>query len=127
MDHVKNLRHPITAQIGGQTVELVTIGTLAHALGRTTWCVKYWERLGLLPPAPFIINMCDSRTRRRLYPADLVAQAGRLMEHEGWGRRLERDDWQNFATKMAATYGDVLAPLFPEGITQTGPFEIELI
>ena len=43
MDHVRNLRRPITARIGDQTVDLLTIGHLAHALGRTTWSVK---RLG---------------------------------------------------------------------------------
>lgn len=50
-----NLRHPIKSEVNGNPVELVTVGYVALALGRTTWTVDRWERFGLIPPAPFLL------------------------------------------------------------------------
>ena len=68
----KNMRRPIKTVISGRPVELVTIGWVARAFGRTTSTIKYWERIGLFPRAPFRHHRNVPSANRRLYPRQFV-------------------------------------------------------
>ena len=109
------LRRPITADLGGQVVSLVTVGHVATALGRTRWTVDYWITLGLLPKPPFVINPNDDVIKRRLYPAAFVERLAVIANQIG--PRLPRSEWQQFHNQVVDVYNDVVGPLIPKGIT----------
>lgn len=69
--------------LGGETVELFRIGTLAEAFDRDARTLKGWERAGLLPRPLFRI---DESTHRR-YSAVQVMSAHRLVRARWSGRR----------------------------------------
>jgi hypothetical protein len=97
--------------INGDKVTLLTIGHLAHALGRTNWTVHYWEGLGLLPPAPFVINPEDLRTRRRLYPEPYVDALAEIARRLGIGGRMNRGLWMSFYQDARVAYEVTVLPL----------------
>jgi len=72
--------------IEGKTIECVTIGMLAAAVGRSARTIRGWERSGLIPPAPFVLPG-EQNTRRRLYPVVLVAAIKEITIREGFGLR----------------------------------------
>lgn len=45
--------NPIIKTLGGQEVEVFTIGALAHALEKSIVSVRLWERKGYIPRAPY--------------------------------------------------------------------------
>ena len=45
--------NPIVKTLGGQEVEVFTIGALAHALEKSIVSVRLWERKGYIPRAPY--------------------------------------------------------------------------
>ena len=114
------LRRPITADVGGQIVTLMTVGHVAAALGRTRWTVDYWITLGLLPKPPFVINPNDDVIKRRLYPAAFVERLAVIANQIG--PRLPRSEWQGFHDQVVDAYNDVVGPLIRPGITL--PLEI---
>jgi hypothetical protein len=117
---VKNLRRPITAQIEGKDCTLLTIGYMAAAIHRTSWTIKYWERLGLLPPAPFVVNPERLRTKRHLYPEQFVAAIARVM-NDYPGERLERDQWRSFRKRANEAYAETIGPLLTPGVITPVP------
>lgn len=58
------------------------IGALAAATGLTPDAVRYYERLGLLPPPP------RTAGRYRVYPPDTVARLGFIRQAKGFGLEL---------------------------------------
>ena len=74
---IRNLRQPIVTTIDGQACTLLTVGYVTRALGRSNWTIKHWTRLGLLPPAPFVLRPNIANTRRPLYPAQYVSASRR--------------------------------------------------
>ena len=95
VDRFKGLHKPIKMDIEG-SVTLLTIGYVARVLGRSTWTIKHWTKIGLLPEAAFIANPNDTRTRRRLYPEPFVKCLDEIAEHGYLGRRMDRAQWQRF-------------------------------
>lgn len=73
--------------VDGRVRTLATIGELAAAVGRTSHTVRGWERSGLIPPPPLVIQDGDVCTRRRLYPIELLDVMREVTAHEGFGRR----------------------------------------
>jgi hypothetical protein len=57
--------------VHGAEVELVSIGGMARALGRSAETVRRLERERLLPPAPVRLTNAAGQ-RLRLYPVDYV-------------------------------------------------------
>jgi hypothetical protein len=111
----KGLRHPIVRTINGHRCELLTVGHVAAALGRSSWTVRYWTRLGLLPEAPFDLNPGDAHRRRRLYPRPFVHALAELVDRDYKGTRLERESWQQFQKDVWAAYCETVVPLI-EGV-----------
>lgn len=116
MDYsTRGLRHPIVAIINGHRCELLTVGHLAACVGRSSWTVRHWTRLNLLPEAPFDLNPGDASRRRRLYPRPFVDALAELVERDYSGPRLERESWERFQKDVWATYGETVGPLI-EGV-----------
>jgi hypothetical protein len=109
--NVKYLRSPIKTEIGGRPCTLLTIGHLAHALGRTPWTIRHWTRLGLLPPAPFDLRPEDPRRRRRLYPQPFVLALADIAALDYVGARLDRNQWQRFQVEVWEAYQATVVPL----------------
>jgi hypothetical protein len=117
---IKNLRHPITAVINGHQVELLTIGHLAHAVGRSNWTVSYWRKLGLLPAS--VIERPDiPNLRRHLYPAPFVSAMRVIAKQDYVIRRLERKDWPRFHAEVLRAYEATVRPLLNSCITEEPP------
>lgn len=116
----KYLRSPISTEIeGGRTCTLLTIGHVALALHRTTWTVRHWQRIGLLPP-PFVINPEVPNLRRSLYPAPFINALVAISDRCHVGRRLDRDQWERFRDEVFGAYeitvGPYLEALGVEGV-----------
>ena len=93
VQRIKNLRHPIHVEVNGNQCEMLSIGYLAHALGRSTWTAKEWTRIGLLPPAPVIQNPKTPNLRRRYYPAPFISAMKDIASKDYVVDRLDRQDW----------------------------------
>ena len=107
----KWLRSPIHTEVGGRPCTLLTIGHVAHALGRTTWTVRYWTRLGLLPEPAFHLNPGNPRARRTLYPGPYVLALADIADRGYVGPRLDRDQWRRFQLDVWAAYQETVLPL----------------
>ena len=104
VDKIKNLRRPVVAEINGHPVSLVTVGYAAHVLGRTSWTIKYWTKVGLFPRAPYVINPNDPRTRRHLYSEAFIDSLVVIANRGYLGRRLDRDQWQRFRNEVFTAF-----------------------
>ncbi len=107
----KYLRSPIRTEIDGRTCILLTIGHVALALGRTTWTVRYWTRLGLLPEAPFDLHPDEPRLRKRLYPESYVLALADIANRGYLGPRLDRDRWRRFQLDVWEAFRMTVVPL----------------
>jgi hypothetical protein len=107
--------------IEGVPTKLCTIGHVADALNRTGWTVKYWEAIGLLPPARFILNPEVPRTRRRLYSEEYVHALGLIADQGYLGQRLDRNHWDRFHHEVLAAYKETVTPLISAGVTEPTP------
>ena len=109
----------IRATINGSEVTLLTVGYVAHALGRTVWTVHDWTRLNLLPQAPFVINPEVPRTRRHLWPEAYVDALAEIARRLRIGARMNRDQWMHFHALVRSVHEDIVVPLLPEGVSGT--------
>lgn len=111
VERVKGLRKPITAVINGHRVDLLTVGHLANAVGRSNWTVSYWTKVGLLPPAPVIERPDTLNLRRHLYPAEFVRAIRVIARSDYVHDRLDRTDWPRFHAEVHKAYQATIAPL----------------
>ena|GEM_PF-4677207 len=114
---LKNHRRPITTTINGKSVTLLTSGYMARAIGRSTWSVKHWRRLGLLPQPPFVLHADVQESRRYLYPATFVKSVAEIARQDYVVRRLEREHWQRFHAEVLQAYEKTIVPLLTTGVT----------
>jgi hypothetical protein len=112
----KFLHHPIQAEVHGQLCTFLTIGHVANALRRTTWCIKHWERLGLFPETPFMLHPDVPRTKRRLYPVGFVDALRDIAAHGYIGKRLDYEQWQRFHDEVFAAYRETVTTLMDRGV-----------
>ena len=117
MENMRGLRR-IRASINDREVTLLTVGYVAHALGRSVWTVHDWTRLNLLPEAPFILNPEVSRTRRHLWPEAYVDALSEIAGHMEIGARMNRDQWQLFYALVRQAHEDTVVPILPVGVTE---------
>jgi hypothetical protein len=118
-DHIRSLHRPYEVQLNEQPVRLLTVGYLAAALHRTSWTVHHWERIGLLPPPPFVINPERLRTKRHLYPEAFIAAIAEMAEHYS-GRRLDREKWRAFQLEARQAYSRTVGVML-KGVTTPVP------
>lgn len=121
---IRNLRKPIVTTINGQACTLLTVGYVTRALGRSNWTIKHWTRLGLLPPAPFVLRPNIANTRRPLYPAQYVQRLKEIAAHGYLGTRLDYQDWPLFHAEVTTAYEETVTPLFSGGVTQAPPLMV---
>ena len=110
--------------IGGQEQTVATIGELAAVLQRRPGTIRAWERRGLIPTAPIIIQPGDDPcTRRRLYPIELFGPLQELTRREGFGRRRPSGAFLHQQQEIWATWRSVVDSLNSEagGPGITGP------
>ena len=107
----KFLRHPIAHEANGQRCTLLTIGHLAHALGRSTWTVRYWTRLGLLPEPVFHLSPGSPKAHRTLYPEPYVLALAEIIDQGYVGLRLDREQWRRFQLDAWTAYQETVVPL----------------
>ena len=71
--------NPIRKTIGGQEVEVFTIGALAAALGKEIVTIRLWERKGYIPRAPYRLRakvLNGGKTNgNRVYTRPLIESA----------------------------------------------------
>ena len=119
MDYTgKYLRSPIRTEIDGRACTLLTIGHVALALGRTTWTIRHWTRLGLFPEAPFDLYPDEPRRRRRLFPEAYVVALADIADQGYLEGRLDRDQWRRFQLDVWAAYQETVVPL--TGVADAG-------
>lgn len=90
---------------------MLTVGYVARVLGRTTWTLRYWTRIGLFPSTPFFWDPSETRTRFRLYPEPFVERLGEIREAGYVRHRLDRDDWGRFHDDVCRAYEQTVTPL----------------
>jgi hypothetical protein len=108
----------IDTRIDGVSTKLCTIGHVADALNRTGWTIRNWQRLGVIPEAPFLLSPEVPRTRRRLYPAEYVDALNEIAERGYLGRRLNADQLHRFKEDVSLAYEKTVAPLLNAGVTE---------
>lgn len=96
----------------------MTIGHVALALGRTTWTIRHWTRLGLFPEAPFDLYPDEPRRRRRLFPEAYVVALADIADQGYLEGRLDRDQWRRFQLDVWAAYQETVVPL--TGVADAG-------
>lgn len=111
VDKIKSLHRPIEVVINGQRCEMLTIGHVAHAVGRTTWTVRYWTKIGLFPVTPFFWDPSETRARFRLYPLPFVESLQAITNKGYSGRRLDRESWARFQDDVFRAYKETVTPL----------------
>jgi hypothetical protein len=121
--HLPNHRHGLRITTPQGEIRMFTISYMAASLHRTRWTVLHWERIGLLPPAPFVINPKCSRTRRRLYPEHYVEELARIMTKHYPSLRLERESWRGFQEHVYDAYNRLVMPLLG-GVKPPGVIEL---
>jgi len=73
----------------GKEIKLVTIFTLALAVSKDRQTLKRWERMGILPKAPFSISR--GKTQIRLYPEYYVIALQKIIKELGIDRGVPLD------------------------------------
>ena len=107
----KQLPHPITIEINERPVTFVTLGSCAEALHRTSTCLRYWETLGLFPPAAYRL----SRNQARLYPVDFLRAIRLIADQDYFGPRLNRSNWRRFQSEVWGAHDNALRPIRDRG------------
>jgi hypothetical protein len=121
---IKNLRRPIETTINGHSVKLLHIGHVILALRRTKWSILEWEKLGLIPPAPFRRRSVDPHLRRRLYPEDYVKRLAVIGSQPYLQDRLPRKYWSLFHDQVYAAYEETVTPLLRDSRVLTEPSDL---
>jgi hypothetical protein len=101
----------VTATINGTNITLLSSGYLARALGRTGWTVRHWIKLGLLPPAPFVISPDVPGTRRPLYPEQYLDALTEIAWRLRIGSRMDYANRRSFHAEVARAYEEIVVPL----------------
>jgi hypothetical protein len=112
--------------VNGKMQTLCTVGELARALNRTTHTVRRWERSGLIPRAPLILDPATACARRRLYPLELIEALRQLVQEERFGRRRPSGRFLYQQQRLWDTWRSVMASLIAEandGVTEGKPDE----
>ena len=104
--------------VDGKVRTLCTVGELARALNRTTHTVRAWERSGLLPEAPLVLESKTICARRRLYPLELIEALRQVVQEERFGRRRPSGRFLAQQERLWTTWRSVMASLIAE--TQRG-------
>jgi len=119
----KSVGRTVNWVVNGQMRELHTIGDLAQALGRSTHCVRQWEKMHLIPPAPLITQSGSISTRRRFYPVELIAALAQVAEREHFGRRRPSEGFLRHRAAFCNAWDDVMATLTAPacGVTDIAP------
>ncbi|BEP13296.1 hypothetical protein acdb102_16070 [Acidothermaceae bacterium B102] len=56
----------------GRPCRALTIGAFADAVGRSPVTVRLWERSGVIPPCPWVLDRANQQARRRVWPETVL-------------------------------------------------------
>lgn len=106
----------ITHNLDGVNVTLYPVGTFASAINRDRQTVKLWEKMQILPKAPF--SQMHGKREVRLYPEWFITAANKIIEAMDI-RRGKQMDKIIFASKLRKEI-DVQKALFMAAGKKTG-------
>lgn len=96
----------------GTLVEVYAIGSLAAALGKSSYSIRRWERIGVLPETP-LVQAVRGGPPRRLFLRDQIEALVVIAEQEGLaGRKPTQISKTEFTARAQALYQQ----LFPEHV-----------
>jgi hypothetical protein len=101
-----------TAKIRGELVQLVPIGDLARAVGRSVGHVRLLEQRGVLPP-PQARRRVAGHRGWRLYRADFVAAVALIAAEERVASRRAVMDLSTFQARVWAVHAEMQATARP--------------
>lgn len=64
-----------------QEINMVHVGAFARAIGRSVPTIHQWERVGLLPKTPFLLE--GKNKQERLYTADMIGVVRTVLSTRG--------------------------------------------
>lgn len=94
----------------GERVEVHPIGALAEALGKSSFTIRRWERDGVLPPTPLVLEVAGGPPRR-LYSTQQIEGIAAVADEEGVAHRKPSD---LAATNFTIHARSLYSKLFPE-------------
>lgn len=100
----------------GDRIEVHPIGSLAQALGKSSFTIRRWEREGILPPTPLVLAVAGGAPRR-LYSTQQIEAVTLVATQEGVAHRKPAElGLTNFTPRVRSVYEQ----LFPEYFKQDG-------
>ena len=94
----------------GTVVEVFGTGALAHALGKSSFTIRRWERLGILPETPLEQRVADGPPRR-LFLREQIQGIVAIAEQE---RLAHRNPARIADTAFTARVERLYERLFPD-------------
>jgi hypothetical protein len=98
---------PTVVTMGGETVELFSIGQLAQALERDPVTIRAWERDGIIPRAPYRTKSSDPRAKRRAYTRRHVEGMRAIAAEEGLLNSSRNKITDEFKAKILALFKEL--------------------
>jgi hypothetical protein len=97
-----------TTSVGGEVVQLVPVGDLAAALGRSVSHVRWLEAHGVLPPAQ-IRRQVKGHRGWRLYDRRFVEEVAKIALEERVLQRRRVNDLSRFSSRVWDAHRALLA------------------
>jgi hypothetical protein len=104
---------PIMKSLGGQEVEVFTIGALAQALGKQIVTIRLWERKGYIPRAPYRLRSKSLKGQKtggnRVYTRALIESAIEEFNRRGLlgSARVEWNQHENLTNVLVQRWKEI--------------------
>jgi DNA-binding transcriptional MerR regulator len=101
---------PRALMINGISVVVFPVGALARALGRSSYTVRRWEQMGLLPSTAFADRRGPVERQRRYYTLSMISAAERIAAEElPCGKIADFRRQGRFTRRVTAEWDRILA------------------
>ena len=101
---------PRTLVVDGISVIVFPVGALARALGRSSYTVRRWEQMGLLPSTAFADRRGPVERQRRYYTPSMISAAERIAAEElPCGKIADFRRQARFTRRVTAEWDRILA------------------
>ena len=100
---------PRALMIDGISVVVFPVGALARALGRSSYTVRRWEQMGLLPSTAFADRRGPVERQRRYYTPSMISAAERIAAEELPAGKVDFRRQGRFTRRVTAEWDRILA------------------